>query len=326
MDFIKELGYLAIASRMKRLTDRFMRGANKVYKSLNIDFEPRFFTVFYLIFTQGKSLSISDISSSLKITHPAVIQAAQILTKKGLIDSYQDDADHRIRRLTLTAKGKRLADFLLPIWNDFEAATAELFKNAQVDMLSVLENLENQLDKKELSDRIIKRVKERQYNEVEILDFAPKYREHFKTLNYEWLEKYFEVEGLDKKILTDPENEIIQKGGFIFFACIEGEIVGTTALLKVNETTYELNKMAVAEKAQGQQAGRKLLDAAIKKAKEMKAKKIILKTDNRLRNAVTLYRKIGFKIAKGEKTVSGRLEREKYGILMKLDLKSKNLF
>ena len=320
MDFIKELGYLAIASRLKRLTDRFMRSANKVYKSLNIDFEPRFFTVFYLIFTQGKPLSISEISNSLNITHPAVIQAAQMLTKKGLVDSYQDDADRRIRRLTLTAKGKRLADFLLPIWNDFEAATAELFTDAQVDMRSVIQSIENQLDKEELADRINKRIKERQYNEVEILDFAPKYRDYFKTLNYEWLEKFFKVEDLDKKILTDPEKEIIQKGGFIFFARMGDKIVGTTALLRVDETTYELNKMAVAKKAQGQQAGRKLLDAAIKKAEKMGAKKIILKTDNRLRNAVNLYRKLGFKITKGEKTVSGRLEREKYGILMKLYL------
>lgn len=320
MDFIKELGYLAIASRMKRLTDRFMRGANKVYKSLNIDFEPRFFTVFYLIFTQGKPLSISEISRSLNITHPAVIQAAQMLTKKGLIDSYQDESDHRIRRLTLTAKGKRLADFLIPIWNDFEAATAELFTDAQVDMLSVLQNLENQLDKEELADRIIKRIKERQYNEVEILDYSPKYREYFKILNYEWLEKYFKIEEQDKKILTDPEKEIIQKSGFIFFARMGDEIIGTAALLRVDETTYELNKMAVTEKVQGKQAGRKLLDTAIIKAKEMGAKKILLKTDNRLRNAVNLYRKLGFKVTKGEKTVSGRLEREKYGILMKLDL------
>lgn len=320
MDFIKEIGYLGIASRMKRLTERFMRDANKVYKSLNIDFEPRIFTVFYLIFTQGKPLSILEISSSLNITHPAVIQAAQMLTKKGLVDSYQDDTDHRIRRLTLTAKGKRLADFLIPIWNDFEMATSELFTDAQVDMLSVLQNLEGQLDKEELADRIIKRIKERQYNEVEILGYAPKYREYFKTLNYEWLEKFFKVEELDKKILTDPEKEIIHKGGSIFFARIGDEIVGTTALLKVDKNTYELIKMAVTDKAQGKQAGRKLLDAAINKAKEMGAKKIILKTDNRLRNAFNLYRKLGFKIAKGEKTVSGRLDREKYGILMKLDL------
>ena len=320
MDFIKELGYLAIASRLKRLTDRFLRDANKVYKSLNIDFEPRIFTVFYIIFTRGKPLSISEISSSLNITHPAVIQAAQMLIKKGLVNSYQDDADHRIRRLTLTAKGKRLADFLFPIWNDFEAATAELFNNAQVDMLSVLQNLEDQLDKEGLADRIIKRIKERQYDEVEILDFVPKYRNYFKTLNYEWLEKYFKVEDLDKKILTDPEKEIIQKGGFIFFARIGDKIVGTTALLRVNETTYELNKMAVNEKEQGQQAGRKLLDTAVNRAKEMGANKIVLKTDNRLRNAVNLYRKLGFKIAKREKTVSGRLDREKYGIFMKLDL------
>ena len=52
MDFIKELGCLAIVSRMKRLTDSLMKGGSKVYQSLNIDFEPRMFTVFYLLYIQ----------------------------------------------------------------------------------------------------------------------------------------------------------------------------------------------------------------------------------------------------------------------------------
>jgi GNAT superfamily N-acetyltransferase/DNA-binding MarR family transcriptional regulator len=320
MDFIKELGYLAIASRMKRLTDRFMRGGSEVYKSLDVDFEPRWFTVFYLIYTQDSPLSISEIASSLKISHPAVIQTTQMLIKKRLIKSFQDTHDRRIRRLAITRKGKELANFLIPIWNDFETATSELFDRAGVDMLDIIKKVEAQLDEEDLISRIINRIKQRQYNAIEIFGFTSKHKESFQKLNYEWLEKYFEVEDLDKKILFNPEEEIILKGGHIFFARLGREIVGTTAVLKRNEKTYEVAKMAVTEKAQGMQVGRKLTEAAIEWAREMGAKKVVLKTDNRLRAALNLYRSFGFKVTQSKPSAGMKYERERFGIQMKLDL------
>ena len=106
MDFIKELGYLAIATRMKRMTEQFMRGAIETYQSFDIDFEPRWFALFYLLHSRGSPLSISEIAQSLKMSHPAVIQISQMLVKKELIESRQDDEDRRVRRLKLTDKGK----------------------------------------------------------------------------------------------------------------------------------------------------------------------------------------------------------------------------
>ena len=320
MDFIKALGYLAVASRMKRLTDRFMRGGSQAYKSLGIDFEPRWFTVFYLIYTQDSPLSISEIASSLKISHPAVIQTTQMLIKKGLIKSFQDSQDRRIRRLAITGKGKELVNFLIPIWNDFETATSELFEKADVDMLDIIKRIEARLDEEDVGNRIINRIKQRQYNSVEILDYMPEYKEYFQKLNYEWLEKYFQVEDLDKKILLNPEEQIIKEGGFVLFARMEEKVVGTTAILKRDEKTYEIAKMAVTEKAQGMQVGRKLTKEAVARAKEKGAKKLILKTDNRLRAAVNLYRTFGFKVTQTESTASGKYERERFGIQMKLDL------
>jgi DNA-binding MarR family transcriptional regulator/N-acetylglutamate synthase-like GNAT family acetyltransferase len=320
MDFIKELGYLAIATRMKRLTERFMRGAIEVYQSFDIDFEPRWFALFYLLHSKPSPLSISEIAQSLKMSHPAVIQISQMLVKKELVESMQDDEDRRIRRLKLTDRGKKLASMLEPIWNDFEIATARMFEGTGIDILDAVQKIETELDKEGISERIIKRVKERQYNAVEILDFSHEYREYFRTLNAEWLEKYFEVEKRDLKILMDPESEIIHKGGYIFFARLIGEVVGTGALLYVDENTYEIVKMAVTEHARGKQVGKRLTAALIDKAKEKGAKSIILKTDNKLWAAVNLYRKFGFKITVGERNASGLFDREKCGILMKLEL------
>lgn len=75
-----------------------------------------------------------------------------------------------------------------------------------------------------------------------IINFNPAYRSAIKTLNIEWLEKHFSVEPLDLIQLSDPENEIILKGGHIYYAKMNNAIVGTATLLKIDEFTFELGK------------------------------------------------------------------------------------
>jgi DNA-binding MarR family transcriptional regulator len=147
MDFLRELGYLAIASRMKGLTDRLVRGGSEAYRYLGLDFEPRWFTLFYLLSTESSPLSIQEIADALKVSHPAVIQTAQMLVKKGLVHSFQDEVDRRKRRLTLTPEGKDLAAELTPIWNCFLAAVSELFDGAGTDMLEAIHKVEAELDR-----------------------------------------------------------------------------------------------------------------------------------------------------------------------------------
>jgi GNAT superfamily N-acetyltransferase/predicted transcriptional regulator len=321
MDFPKELGYLAIASRLKMLTDRLLRGGSEAYRYLDLNFEPRWFTLFYLLSTEASPLSIQEIADALKVSHPAVIQTAQMLAKRGLIRSFQDEVDRRKRRLVITPKGKELASKLTPVWNCFLAAGVELFDNAGVDMMEALHKVETELDREEMGSRIIRKIKEMQAKAVEITDFSPEHADAFRKLNEEWLERYFALEEDDVRLLRHPEEEIIAPGGAILFARLDGEIVGTTALLKKDDETYEIAKMAVIPAAQGKQVGRRLAEAAVARARERGAKRIILLTDNLLRAAVALYRKLGFKPTKNEQAVSGKYARAKFGFAMKLDLK-----
>lgn len=320
MDFLKELGYLAIGSRMKGLTDRLLRGGSEVYRYLDIDFEPRWFTLFYLLSTEASPLSIQELADALKVSHPAVIQTAQMLLKKGHIRSFQDESDRRKRRLAITPKGKELAAKLTPVWNCFLAAGVELFDNSGVDMLESIQKVEAELDREEMGSRIIRKIKELQAKAVEIIDFSPARKDAFQKLNEEWLEKYFAVEEDDARLLHRPEEEIIGKGGDILFARLEGKIVGTAALLKIDDETYEIAKMAVTPGARGKQAGRRLAETLIARAREKGGKRIVLLTDNRLRAAVALYRKLGFKAAPAKSVASGKFARAKFGFAMKLDL------
>jgi ribosomal protein S18 acetylase RimI-like enzyme len=130
--------------------------------------------------------------------------------------------------------------------------------------------------------------------QIEIVTYEEKYHDDFKRLGYEWLEKYVTVEPEDIKILTSPKEVILDTGGFIFFAKYQNEIVGTVSLIKVDETTYELAKLAVTEKYKGLKLGNLLMETAIQQAKEQYATKIILYTDHKLATALVLYQKFGF--------------------------------
>jgi ribosomal protein S18 acetylase RimI-like enzyme len=131
-------------------------------------------------------------------------------------------------------------------------------------------------------------------NTVEIIPFSPDLKDPIKILNKEWLQKYFRVEEKDEIVLSNPQEEIIDKGGLIFYAKYNDEIVGTVSLMKVNDSTFELSKMAVSEQAQGLGIGNKLLVHCLAVAKENNIQKLFLYSNRKLLPAIHLYEKFGF--------------------------------
>ena len=129
---------------------------------------------------------------------------------------------------------------------------------------------------------------------VEIIEFSAELSEPIKTLNYEWLEKYFRVEDGDVASLSDPQKHIINKGGHIYYAKLNGEIVGTASLLKKSETVYELGKLAVSDKAQGHGIGTILIEHCLNMAKQKQITTLILYSNTTLQSAIHLFRKYGF--------------------------------
>lgn len=131
--------------------------------------------------------------------------------------------------------------------------------------------------------------------EIKIVEYEEKYHKDLKRLSYEWLEKYVSVEPEDEKILNNPKEVVLDKGGFIFFAKYNEEIVGTVSLIKVDNNTFELAKLAVTEKYQGLKIGKMLMEKCLYVAKKNNSKKIILYTNHKLSSAIGLYKKFGFK-------------------------------
>jgi ribosomal protein S18 acetylase RimI-like enzyme len=131
-------------------------------------------------------------------------------------------------------------------------------------------------------------------NNLEIIPFSKNLNEPIKILNLEWLTKYFRVEPKDEIVLSNPQAEIIDKGGFIFYAKLNDTIVGTVSLLKTDISTFELSKMAVTDSVQGLGVGKKLMEYCIEFAKKNDIKKLYLYSNRSLLSAIHLYKKYGF--------------------------------
>lgn len=131
-------------------------------------------------------------------------------------------------------------------------------------------------------------------NIVSIIPFSADLKDPIKTLNIEWLKKYFKIEPIDEKVLSNPQEEIIDKGGMIFYAKFKEEIVGTVSLIKRTDTAFELSKMAVTDAVQGLGIGKKLLQHCIDIAEQQGIKKIIIYSNRSLKSAIYLYEKFGF--------------------------------
>lgn len=130
---------------------------------------------------------------------------------------------------------------------------------------------------------------------IEILDYTEETRTYIRDLNFEWLQKYFAVEPNDELQLNNPQKEIIEKGGHIYYASYDKKIVGTATLILLEPQLFELGKMAVTEKMQGKGIARRLMEHCIAQAREFGAAKIILYSNTKLLPAISLYRKFGFK-------------------------------
>ena len=139
---------------------------------------------------------------------------------------------------------------------------------------------------------------------IKIINYKAEYAKHFYDLNIEWLKTFFYVEPFDEDVLSRPEHYIINTGGYIFFALKDDNVVGTVALMPTDEEhVLELTKMAVLPEERGQKIGQQLLQYCIDFAKSKQLKALLLYSNTKLKNAIYLYRKYGFKELELEKNV-----------------------
>ena len=279
---------LALGSRLKRLSDSFMKDGKRIYKDLYIDFEPSLMPVFKTIY-EAEEICIGEITKLLDISQPAVTQFVNNLLKRKLLKIIPDKKDNRKKKVALTKKGNKTIEKLKPIWIIFEKQLKEISTNEHTSFLEHIRIIEQKQKKYSIYNRVMDHLKQT----IEIIPYEEKYAKHFYDLNVEWLKKYFYVEPYDEKVLSNPKEYVLNPGGFIFFARYNNEIVGVVSLIN-QKTFFELSKMAVSPKYQGLKIGQKLMDFSLDFARNQQWKSITLYSHRSLVPAINLYRKMGF--------------------------------
>lgn len=294
MDILRELGPLALGSRLKRLSDRLMQDGIRVYRDSGLSFEPKWFPVYYYLSHMGPS-AVMDVAKGLGVTHPSVNQVAKEMIAANLVSAYKDPKDKRKRVLALTKVGKSLLPELEAVWRDITSALRELLEETQVDFLGYIETLERALDERSFHTRFLERHRPAS-DGIEILNFSRRYQSDFKAINEAWILEYFEIEAADRKVLEDPQTTVIDPGGEILLArdLATGDIVGTAALVNHGDGLGELAKMGVKPAAQGRGIGKLIARASLTRARELGFKRLFLETNSRLAPALGLYRRLGF--------------------------------
>lgn len=297
MDFFERTGKMAIGSRLRVLTETLTRDAVGIYGLYGVDIKPKWFPVFYSL-TDEQPKSVTSIAKEIGQSHPSVSTMVKEMIKAGIIMEVDDSADRRFTLITLTDYGKGLSQELIVQLRDVDRAVEQISSECDNDLWAAIADWEKALGRKSILERVRDIKVQREHSEVEIVEFQPRYKKAFYELNRKWIERYWALEPHDIEVLENPEKHIIEKGGHIFVALYNGFPVGVCALCpmpKESAYDFELAKLAVNDSIQRKGIGHRLCDAIINKARESGGKLLFLESNTRLKPAIALYRKLGFK-------------------------------
>ena len=292
-DYIANLGLLALASRLKRLSDGYFQECSRFYSDADISMDPTSFPILHFLREHPRT-SLAHIAQALGISHAAVSQRISKLEKAGIIYRENPEEDKRASLISLSAEGEAQVERASPYWNMIQTSLEDCLHEDAEKLLHVIDRCEEALESKAFHSKLKNELAAHRANQITITPYSTKNAPLFAEMNAEWLERYFYIEPIDEEVLGQPEAHIINKGGEIWFAERNGEVLGCYALLHHNDDAFEFSKFAVRPKAQGQQIGQKLLRHAIQRASERGMQKLILYTHSRLLTACALYRRYGF--------------------------------
>ncbi len=303
MEFFNQTGKMAIGSRLRLLTQTITENASGIYKLYGVDLKPKWFPV-YTVLSKGEPRTITSIAREIGHSHPSVSNIVRELVENKIVEEFKDESDGRRTLVGLTSRGMKMMDRLAQQCVDVNGAVEKIIGQTQHDLWKAIEEWECLLSEKSLLHRVLDEKRMRERRDIAIVTYESRFREVFRSLNEEWIKKYFTMEEADYLAINHPEEHILEKSGHIFVALYKNDPVGVCALLQMNDGHYdfELAKLAVSPAVQGMGIGFLLGKACVEKAKELGGKKLYLESNTILEPAIHIYRKLGFKEVTGHLT------------------------
>lgn len=314
---MEQLGYLAGATRFRRISEKLYADGDKLYQEHQLSFKASWFPVFYTLAVNEAPQTVLELAAAIGYTHVTVKNVARELETEGLARIKVHPADKRSRLISLTTKGRKRLEQLQRVWIPFGEALKQVLDAGHPDMLGSLGRIERALDRQPLHERI---QKGKVAAEVTVVDYRPSLGKYFYILAGKWLQDILggELEEEDEITLRHPEKAYLQDGGFVFFALYQGKPAGCVALKRLNEDTFEFAKLFIDPKVRNQGIATRLIERCITRCRENGARQLWLQTTMSMPEAHRLYYKMGFKDKKAPRQMAV-LQRTEKVMMMTLD-------
>lgn len=130
---------------------------------------------------------------------------------------------------------------------------------------------------------------------MEVIKFEEKYRKDFIDFNTDWIVSNFGfLEQHDKETFEKIDEEM-EKGAMIFFAVENNNALATCMATPMNDTTWEICKLGSNKNIKHNGAGSAVFEAAMNWALEHGAQRLFIISNSKLKPALHIYEKYGFK-------------------------------
>lgn len=156
-DFLRELEYLGVTARLKRLSDAFSTGIRELYKAAGVDIEPSWHLVLIKLKRQGQG-TMSELAEAFHMSQPAVTKMIGRMVQKGYLTVSRCEKDGRTRVLRLSTKAERRLPQFEKIWRAGRASIREMLRSNR-DFLQGLDKLEAEVRRRDFKDRAMKHLR-----------------------------------------------------------------------------------------------------------------------------------------------------------------------
>ncbi len=163
---IDELGDLAMATRLMRLSEWTRKDVTRIYKEHEHDFESKWFPVLYVL-SKKNELGIVELANAIGYTHQSVAMLVKEMQAKKLVKSAGDKTDGRKRVISLTPKALELIAELKYLWEDFRVINRAIYNNGS-SLLKAVEDCEAALANESFYERYKKLEAKRMVAETQI--------------------------------------------------------------------------------------------------------------------------------------------------------------
>jgi DNA-binding MarR family transcriptional regulator len=143
--------------RLRLLQESMNADIARVYADARIDgLKPSFVMELLRLHARGP-MTITELAESVQRTHSAISQKVAAMRAAGLVRT-TTGADARTKRVTLTAKSRRMVDQLAAEWRATEAAIADLETEIPYPLSRAVTDIEAALRRRSFHDRIAERL------------------------------------------------------------------------------------------------------------------------------------------------------------------------